>query len=222
VPLVLLAGAVLGFVFAGDPSAASRWLSRVAEVIPGLEQVTGQSFDALVQGRVQAGIIGVAALAWTGSSLAGRAAHTLARVFELPERPWYRKRLWALAELAVVGAASLVGIGLTALTSTGGGPLPWIGAAVLDLVVALLAYRILTPPGGPSLRAHLPGALLLAGGWTALKLAGGWYVEVVVARATAIYGTIAAIVGLLAIFSLAANAFVYGAELTAALRDDEA
>jgi len=221
VPLLLLASALVGFIFANDPAKAQRWLDRIAEVIPGLEQVVGKGFDALVQGRVEAGIIAIAALVWTGSSLAARTAHALAKVFELPERPWYGKRVWAFIELGLVGSVALVAMVLTALTSAGAGPLPWLGAMVLDVGVALVAYRVFTPPGGPELRAHLPGAILFAAAWTALKLAGGWYVEVVVARATAVYGAIAAIIGVLAILSLAANAFVYGAELSAVLRDDD-
>ncbi len=221
VPLLLLAGAAIGFVSVGDPAMADRWLTEIARVVPGMEAVVGRNLGALVDGRVQAGVIALAALVWTGSSLAGRAAHALARVFELPERAWYRKRLWALVELSILGTAGLVGIALTALTSAGAGPFPWLGAVVLDLALAALAYRVLTPPGGPTVRGHLPGAILLAAAWTVLKLGGGWYAGVVVARATAVYGTIAAIVGVLAILAIAANVFVYGAELSAVLAEDD-
>ncbi|MEX0985572.1 MAG: YhjD/YihY/BrkB family envelope integrity protein [Actinomycetota bacterium] len=221
VPLLVLAGAAIGFAAAGDPAMADRWLAEIARIVPGTEAVVGRSLEALVDGRVQAGAIALAALVWTGSSLAGRAAHTMARVFELPERTWYRKRLRALAEFVILGTAGLVGIALTALTSAGAGPLPWLGAVVLDLALAVLTYRVLTPPGGPAVRGHLPGAVVLAAAWTLLKLGGGWYVGVVVARATAVYGTIAAIVGLLAILAIAANAFIYGAELSAVLARDD-
>jgi membrane protein len=217
VPLILLGAAILGFVFAGDPTIAQRFIDHVEETIPGLEQLVGRNLEALVEARVEAGLIAVGALAWTGSSLAGRAAHSVARAFELPTTRWYERRLRSLAALAIIGAAALAGMWLTALTSAGGGPIPWIVGAAVDVGVALLAYRTLSPPGGPALAAHVPGALVLAGTWTALKLLGGWYVGVVVARATAVYGTLAAIVGFLAAASIAAYAFVYGAELSATL-----
>ena len=219
VPIVVLAGAVLGFVFAGDPEMADRWLAAVARTIPGLEEVVGNNIDALVRSRVEAGVIAIVALAWTGSSLAGRASHALARAFEVPERPWYRARPRALAQVVILGCAALAAIGLTALSSGGGGVLAWAGAVVVDLAFALLAYRILSPPAGPPIRAHVPGAIAFAGSWLLLQIAGGWYVTEVVARASAVYGTIAAVVGLLAIMSVLANTFIYGAELSAVLAE---
>jgi uncharacterized BrkB/YihY/UPF0761 family membrane protein len=209
----------VGFVFAGNPEAAERWIAEIAGIVPGLEEVIGRSLEALIAGRVQAGLIGLAALAWTGSSLASRAAHALARAFELPERVWYRKRLWSLLELAILGTASLAGIVLSTMAATGSGVVPALVALVLDLALSVLYFRVLTPPQGPSWRGHLPGAVLLTLTWTALKLLGGWYVAIVVTRASAVYGTIAAVVGLLAVFSIAANAFVYGAELSAVLEE---
>jgi uncharacterized BrkB/YihY/UPF0761 family membrane protein len=214
-PLLLLGGAIVGFVFADDPARVDRWLETVSGSLPGLEGLLGDNVRALIDARLQAGLVALAALVWTGSSLAGRAAHAMAKIFGLVERPWYRSRLWALLEVAVLGTAALAGVWLTALTSAGAGPLPWLAAVLLDLAFALLAYAALTPPGGPTIRGHLPGAIALASTWTVLKLAGGWYTEVVVARASAVYGTVAAIVGLLAIVSIAANAFVYGAALSA-------
>ena len=215
VPVVLLAGAVVGFVFADDPERAARWVREITATIPGLEEILGTNVQALIDARVQAGLIALAVLAWTGSSLAGRAAHALAKMFGLVERPWYGKRLWALLELVVLGVAVLAGIGLTALTATGAGPLPFVAAATLDLVLALLLYVVLTPRGGPSWRGHLPGAIAFTVAWVLLKTFGAWYVDVVVTRASAIYGTIAAVFGLLAILSIASSAFVHGAALSA-------
>jgi uncharacterized BrkB/YihY/UPF0761 family membrane protein len=219
VPLLLFAGSVVGAIFADDPARAERWLAQITDAVPGLEEVLGRNLEALIEGRVQAGIIALAALLWTGSSLAGRSAHALAKIFELPERQWYRKRLWALLEITILGATALVGVGLTLLTSAGAGPLPWIGGLALDLGLALAGYVILTPPGGPSITGHLPGAVLLALTWTVLKTGGVWYMSEVVARASAVYGAIAALIGLLALVSIAANAFVYGAALSAELRE---
>ena len=49
---------------------------------------------------------------------------------------------------------------------------------------------------------------------------GSFYVQQVVARATAVYGAIAAVIGLLAVLSLGANAYVYGAVLSSVLGDE--
>lgn len=221
ISLVLFAGAAIGFVFADDPAKAQHWMDQVEEAIPGLEQVVGRSIDALVDARVQAGIIAVLALVWTASSLAGRATHAIVKAFGLPDRPWVRRRLLALVEILAVGTIALAGIALTSLTRTAGVAL-LLGLAV-DLVAALAAYVLLTPGGGPGWRTHLPGSMLFGLTLGVLTIAGGWYADVVVARASAVYGAIAAIIGLLAVLSLGSHAFIYGAVLSQviAARDQE-
>jgi membrane protein len=219
IPVVLLAASIVGFLFADDPERAERWTDAIASAVPGLEEAIGRSIESLVNARLQAGVIAVAALAWTGSAMAGTGSHGLARIFGTAERPWHLKRLRSLLELLVLGAAALGAIALTSFLPAGtGAGLGLLGLAlglVVDLGMFLLVYVVLTPPGGPPARGHLPGALLMTFVWTALKLLGAWYVAFVVTRASAIYGTIGAVIGLLAILSIAARSFLYGAVLSA-------
>lgn len=221
IPIVLLAASVVGFVFDGDATRTQRWIEAIAGAVPGLEDAVGRSIEALVDARLQAGLIAVATLVWTGSAMAGTGSHALARIFGVSERRWHVKRLRSLLELLVLGTAALVAIALTSFLPAGSGALLSIGALAIgfavDLAMFLLVYVVLTPPGGPPIRGHLPGAMLVTLTWTALKLAGGWYVRIVVIRASAIYGTIGALIGLIAILSLAARAFLFGAELSAVL-----
>jgi membrane protein len=219
IPLVILAGAVIGFVFAGDPARADELTEDVASAIPGLEEVVGRSIDALVDARVSAGLIALAALVWTASSLAGRSAHVIERAFELPDRSWVRKRLTSLLEIVVVGSITLGALTLTSFAARVGGIAATAVGLLMDVVAALLVYVVFTPHGGPGWRAHLPGAAVLGLAFTVLTIAGEWYVRLIVGRATAVYGTVAAIIGLLAILSIACQAFVYGALLSAVLAD---
>jgi membrane protein len=221
IPLVLLAGAVIGFIFAGNPARADRLIEEVADAIPGLELVLGRSIDALVDARVQAGLIAIVALLWTASSLAGRSTHVIVKAFGLPDRSWVRRRVMSLIEIVLVGAVALGAIVLTTLASDVASIVGVVVGLGTGLVAALLAYVVFTPRGGPGWRRHLPGAAVLAATATLLTLLGEWYARLIVGRATAVYGTVAAVIGLLAVLSIASQAFVYGAVLSAVLADDE-
>src|SRR5207247_10512709 len=83
----------------------------------------------------------------------------------------------------------------------------------LDVVLVLVSYRVLTAGWGPPFSKLWPGALLAAGGWTALKVAGAWYASRTVAHASQVYGTFGAVVGALTLLYLASRLFLYGAEL---------
>ena len=220
IPLVIFAGAVLGFVFAGDPTKADYWTGRFAELIPGLEEVVGRSIDSLVDARVSAGILAVLVLAWTGSSLAARCSHVVVRAFGLPPAHWIRRRLLSLVEILLVGAAVLAGVVITSITSQEASVLGLVVGVAVVFAASLTAYVVFTPAGGPRWRRHLPGAALLCVAIVLLTGLGSFYVQQVVARATAVYGAIAAFIGLLAVLSLGANAYVYGAVLSSVLGDE--
>ncbi|HET9249078.1 MAG TPA: YhjD/YihY/BrkB family envelope integrity protein, partial [Actinomycetota bacterium] len=93
-----------------------------------------------------------------------------------------------------------------------------VATAAMEFGLFLLAYAVLTP-GAIGWRTHLPGALLMTLGWELFKLAGGLLLAYYVSRATLLYGTIGAVVGLLVFLRLASGLFVFGAELSAVLRD---
>lgn len=222
VPIVLLAASIVGFIFQDDPEKAARWIEEIAGAIPGLDEVIGNSLQAMVEARLQAGLIGLVVLAWTGSALAGLGTHSLARIFDVPERPWYRKRPTALLQLGILGVTAGAAIVLTTVLPIGvGGASGVVGvlfAMAIDVAVFTAAYSVLSPPGGPPWRGHLPGAVMMAVAWTVLKLIGAWYTRYVIARATAVYGAIGAVFGVIAILSLASHAFLWGAELSSVLR----
>jgi membrane protein len=226
IPVVLLAAAVVGFVFAAEPERQQQLTEAVAQAIPGLSDVVGRNIESLVQARVQAGILALAVLVWRGSALAVAGARALGRIFRIRPRSLIERRLRALAQLGVLGLATLLAVGLASVPATvGGAAAIAIGAAaslVIDIALFFLVYAMVTPPGGPPRRSHLPGAIVMGISWTALKLAGGWYVRFVVARAAAVYGAIGAVFGLLAVLSIASHAFVYGAELSAVLEERRA
>ncbi len=230
-PLVLLGLSVLGFVLAGNPTLKGDWVTRLTGSIPGLSGLIGRNVQAIVDGRVGTGIVGLVGSAWAASSLTGAAEHALSTIFRTPRAGLVRRRLRALGLMAGLGLLAAASIFITGfVTSWGGGGatggllrvLGVVAGAAVDLGFFLVAYRTLTPAGGPPLPAHLPGAILMALGWTLLKVAGSWYAVRVVTRATALYGTVGAVFGLLAILSVAVRVFLYGAELSAVLLERRA
>ena len=217
-PILLLALSAVGFLLAGHPDRVREWVDAITGAIPGLADLVGRNLKAAVDGRIATGLVGLLGVMWAASGLANALQHALGVVFRSKGGSALRRRS---RSLAIMGGLGVVGLASIALTSWAVA-LVWSGVVVgvaVDLGFFLLAYRGLTP-GGPSFRRHLPGAVVMAVAWTALKVAGSWYAIRVVGRATALYGTVGAVFGLLAILSLASRAFLYGAELSAVLAED--
>jgi membrane protein len=226
-PLLLLGGAVLGFILAADPAAYQVWLERLTGALPGLEDLVGRNLDALVDARLAASVLGLVGLLWSGLGATQAAGYAVSRVFRVePYQSFVRQKLWAIGTTLLLGFLALLGVGLVAVV----GNLPVLGlggievriAALLmafgvDVALFLIAYRILTQRTGPPFGQLWPGALLAAGLWTLLKALGTWYVARTVAGATAVYGTFAGAVGVLLLVFLAAQILLYGAELNAVL-----
>lgn len=230
-PLTLLGLSVVGFLLAGHPGAREEWADRLAGAIPGLQPLIGRNLGAVVDGRFATGLIGLVGVVWGASGLAAMATHALGRVFRTETGSAVRIRLRALATMVALGVLGLASVAITSVAagwSAGGvaGTALRVAGIALGLAVDagffLVAYQVLTPGRGPLVRGHLPGALLMAAGWTMLKVAGSWYSTGVVANATALYGAVGAVFGLLAILNLSARLFLYGAELSAVLAGEGA
>lgn len=228
-PLLLLALSVAGFALSGNEVAQRRWVERLTSAIPGLGDLIERNLRAVVEGRTAGGILAALGLLWSGMGIVGAARTSLARIWRRPmaQNP-FLLRLRTLAALAALGLVALASVAGTGFLAGLGGREGWglalrvlgiAAAAAVDIGFFLLAYRLLTPGPGPTFAVLLPGAALMAVGWTGLKLASTWYVARVVARATAIYGSFAAVIGVLAILNVAAQLFVYGAVLSAVLAE---
>lgn len=230
-PLMLLGLAAVGFLLANDARAQTEWVDRLSQSVPGLQDLIGDSLRVVVKQRTGAGLIALIGLAWTGIGLVEAAGHALGRVFRVPEYgSFLRKKLWSIGSLLALGLLALVATGLTGLAASFnlegavGVGLAVVAMAlgfVLDFGVFLLGYRILVQRRGPPLRRLWKGGLLAAAGWTVLKLVGAWLVGRVVANAAAVYGSFAAVIGVLFLLHLGSRLFLYGAELNAVLIEEE-
>ena len=227
-PLMLLALSVAGFLLADDPA---EWLRRFFDAVPGIGPLVERDLDAVVGARGGLGLIALAGVAWAASGLTGRASDALGRIFRVPGRNVVRRRARSLVAMLVLGAAlfaALVASGaIAAIHAEGWWWLPvraltLVAIAGLELAFFAGTYAVLTPAGGPTLRDHLPGALLMTAGWEILKLVGGVLVVAVVNRSSALYGAIGAVFGLLVFLRVAASLYLVGAELSALLAERRA
>jgi uncharacterized BrkB/YihY/UPF0761 family membrane protein len=177
-----------------------------------------------VRRRGQLGLIGAASLLWVALRLAASLMAGVELALGVTRTKGFRARLRQFAALVALGAVMLVGFAATALTSgLLGGLLPFLPGPVLtvatlavgalfDLTLFLVAYTVLSTHAW---RVHLPGAVLGAMGWTALKVFGATYVGIRLQSAGAVYGTLAGVATVLVLLYLMARLFLTGAALSA-------
>ena len=240
VPLLLLATAAAGFVL--DDVAAQRTVAdAVTAALPGLEAAVepGGALDTLLENVVRSrgalGVVGGASLLLVALRLAAALMAGVELTFGVP------RATGAGARLRQLGALTVLGVILIAGSFTGGlaaGLLPWLPGPLLravtvtlatasDVALFLVAYRTLLTagpndragaaagPAGPPWRVHLPGALLGAAGWGALKLFGATFVTIRLQSAGAVYGTLAGVATVLVLLYAMARLFLTGAVLSA-------
>ncbi|MEA3183607.1 MAG: rane protein [Ilumatobacteraceae bacterium] len=225
-PLLLVFTTVLGFVLHSASGLRKRIIGSAVNQLP----IIGQQMkiDPLkLQGNAVVLILGILVSLWAGMK-AFVAVHTaLDDVAEIPldERSGLLiTRLRALLGMAYVGGAQIIGAILASIVGVTGVPviskvLVLVGTAAINTVMLGLSYRWLRT-GKPEWRTLRPGAI--AGGiiFTLLQLLGVAVVGRQVAHATPVYGTFAAVIGLLYWLSLHAMVALGGAELNAALTAD--
>jgi membrane protein len=219
-PLLLVLVSVLGFVLHGDPELRVRILDSALAQFPVIGDHLRSNYESLAGNGVVLGIGTVTAL-WAGLGVTQAAQKAMNTVWGIPpeQRPGFLpSRLRGLIMLVVLGSMTVATILLTGLGTASGElgialrVLGYVGSLALNLVLFLLAYRILTVKRltwGDVLPGAVTGAVL----WTALQLVGTYLVNRQVKNATPVYGTFAIVIGLLVWIYLGAQLTVLCAEV---------
>ncbi|MEO7804984.1 MAG: YihY/virulence factor BrkB family protein [Actinomycetota bacterium] len=223
IPLILLGLAVAGFILGANPLAIDDWSSRISNSVPGLEGLVGKSIDAIVDARKSGGLLGLAALVWTGLAVFQAAEHSVESIAGTNAKHSFfvekLKSLLALIALGVLGlagiaagavagsfeASGVIGFGISALAVALG--------FLLDFVLFLAAYRLFGRAGGWTTSTVIPGALLGAFAWGAFKFVGVWLASRSADNASATYGALASVIAVLLLLHIGSRIFLYGAEL---------
>jgi membrane protein len=233
VPLLLLAVAVAGFVYS-DPEDQARVALALTEVLPGFEETVGAGesdegvsalISTVVDQRGTVGLIGAVTLLLAGLRVIASAMAATRVVFRgdvvKGVGGWIRK----LVSLPALGIVALVAVAGSALAGIEFELVPRVvtvlGGIVislgLDLVLFLVAYRVLSTTTSMRWKQLFPGAVLAAVGWSLLKIFGATWVSNQIANANALYGALGGVIALLLLFYLAGRLYLYGAELSAVL-----
>ena len=237
-PLAILLVAVFGLILR-DPSVRDEVVAFLLRKAPLSSEGRAEIEDllgAVASGRGALGFLGLVGLAWSASGMmaALRAAMNAAWKIERG-RPFVRGKLLDVALIGGLGLLFLVSLGLTAVgrivdglgerARPALGPLASttaVAIVVLGIVVAFavsflvvaLVYRVV-PAARPPLRDVWAGAAVAAVGFELVKNAFALYLAHF-GDYDAVYGTLGAVVALLFFVYLAANAVLFGAEVSAA------
>jgi membrane protein len=168
-PLLLLAGSVLGTVARGRIDLQMVLATAITQLLPGMEgaDLLGQ----LIRSRVTFGLIGLVSVAYAGSGFVGAVTACLNRMWQLPAgRNPIGQKLLNLLVVVLLGVVLLGSIGISIwvrvsterLFGEGPGSLAWIAdrfaGPVMILILLVLLYRLL-PARRLSWRWQIPGAL---------------------------------------------------------------
>jgi YihY family inner membrane protein len=212
-PLLLVFVTLLANALDDDPQLQQRVIDAAMAQFPVLgPQIQGSI--RVIQGSGIGLVVGILGTLWGGLGITQSAQDAMNAVWSIPyrQRPNFWLRLArSLVSLVVVAAAVLVAAALTQL-----GPVPFIGPLLLNLLLLILLFQVLTGRRAPW-RQLLPGAALAAGGWSVLQTLGVYVLDRQLAQANLIYGVFAVVIVLLSWLYLSAQLLLYAAEVNVVL-----
>jgi membrane protein len=237
---VLVLGVIAFSILVGEGEARRLVIGRIESALPLEPGTVGAIVESIIESRGGVTIVSVALLAWGAIGFFGSLSTGVGRAFATTtRRPFWQDKLIGLLLLGGAGILTLgsIGIGLAediaarlASRIPDGGR---SGELLVDLVglllpillvlVALLVIYRVVPNRGVTFRQVLPGAIVAALLFTALRAGFTWYATDV-ARYETFFGPISTVISLLVFLHLASMVVLLGAEIARAsvLEDDEA
>ncbi len=220
-PVLLVAVAVLGFMAVGNSDLAANVIEDL-ELTGDVAELVQTSVDAARDSRAATTLLGFLGLVWVAVGLGRMVSQVCNRPWQLPTRGvrvWLVSLGWLFGAIALLGGA----IAVTGLLSVLPGllaPLQVVAGLALLTAFFLFTFRVLTNHPLP-LRSHLPGALAGAVGVWLLTLFSTLVLTHYIASASALYGSIGVVLGLLAWLLLFGRLLVYAVCLNVVLHERE-
>lgn len=224
--LLVLVGAASFFI---DRNVALSMVMRIAgQYLPGVESQVQAILMQVVDLRGTATLIGLVTLLWSASGVFDVLQQALNRAWRVPvPRAFWLQRLFSIAVIAVLGLFFLASVLVSAATvdflyalvgdadnarQLRGDIANMLGIAV-SFVAFLLLYKIF-PHARVTWRAALWGAVAAAGLWQIAKVGYAVYLGYF-SRLNFVYGSLAAVIGLMLWGYVSAAILLWGAELAA-------
>ncbi|HVW47959.1 MAG TPA: YhjD/YihY/BrkB family envelope integrity protein [Solirubrobacterales bacterium] len=217
-PLLLLMTTILGYVLSGNEELREEVVSGTLSQFP---IIGNQLKGGTLHGSGVALAIGLVGSVLAGLGVVLETEQTFNRCWGVPksgERSFVGSRLRGIVLLVVLGGLAVVSTIVSGLAAggadflgAGGKVAGLVIATVLNLFVFGAVFRLLTADTVAT-RALIPGVFVATIGWDILQVIGGWYISHEVKNASAVYGTFALVIGLLAWIHLGATFVVLGAE----------
>lgn len=217
-PLLLLMTTILGYVLAGNEELHKEVVNSTLSQFPIIgDQLKGGTLT----GSGVALAVGIVGSVLAGLGVVLETEQTFNRCWGVPktaERGFVGSRLRGIGLLVVLGGLAVFSTVVSGLAAGGadflgaGGKVAGLAiATALNLFVFGAVFRLLTTDTVET-RALIPGVVVATIGWEVLQVIGGWYISHEVKNASAVYGTFALVIGLLAWIHLGAMFVVLGAE----------
>ncbi|MFT3662911.1 MAG: YihY/virulence factor BrkB family protein [Gordonia sp. (in: high G+C Gram-positive bacteria)] len=224
-PLLLVMTTVLGVVLEHDDALRGRIVDSVLGQIPVVGDQLGDPTG--LSGGFVSVVVGLAGAIYGGLGVAVACQNAMNVIWAVPRnaRPnpiLVRVRGFVLLMTVGVAMVGLVTLGIVASRTHAGRITDLVtlaGTTLLTLGVFVFAFRFGTARK-VSVRDVLAGAVVASLGWQTLQHFGREYVEQVIARAGAVTGVFATVLGLIAFLYLAAVTVVISMEINA-VRVDE-
>jgi membrane protein len=221
-PLLLFAAAGLGYATLGNDELTIDLIAKGVKSVPLIrDALTPDGLSLIQKNKDTIAGIGLVLALYTGTGMIVALEHSLNKVHRVDEEGnWFQKRLRAVRWLAVLGVAAAASLGLTTFAGGLGGvigqSLAYAGAFVIDVLIFATAYKFLTATE-MSWRDVLPGALVAAVAFSALKVFGTMYLARGEGTRNATYGTLAGAATLLVASYLISQVVLLAAEVNATL-----
>jgi YihY family inner membrane protein len=222
-PLLLVLVTVLGLAASIDASFRETVIDGVASQVPQIGTQLTENVHELRRSSVIGLVVGMVGLVWGASGLAQAGLFTMGQVWNLPgpARPGYFQRLGRAMEfIGVLGVGVVLTTLLAALNTYGQKAvifvvLAEVAAALVNVGMYLISFRVLTPKGVPAQRL-VPGAVAGGIAWTVLQIVGTYLVHHFL-HSNSVYGYFATVLGLVAYINVAVQITVYAAEINVVL-----
>jgi membrane protein len=229
---LLVLGVVAASLVVGEGAARRFVVEQVSAASPIDAETISDVIDAVIDGRGGITAVGLVLLAWGALGVFGALTSGIGHAFEAePKRGFLADKLLGLFLMALTGALAVASVIIGILTGIvqaaaaevvaavpGGSVALSLIGVVLPFGLILLAFGVLyrVVPNRPlTLGDVLPGALVAAVLWTALRL-GFTYYATQVARYDSAFGPISTAISLLVFLYFASLVVLLGAEVVRA------